>query len=260
MLKISNLCFSYEGKKILQNLSLTLKKGESAALIGASGSGKSTLFKVLTGLLVPQSGSIEIEGHASADKQDLIAYMMQEDLLLPWRSVIRNMTLSAELGATSTPLQELKDEAYILLDSLGLAGCADLFPEELSGGMRQRVSLARALILNRPLLLLDEPFGSLDVVLREQIYAFLRRIQRKAQTAILMVTHDFRDALALADHVFLLRQGRIAHEWSILEEEREDPESSGRLLHEIRQALHQAENQAHHELFAQDLLFPEKNS
>jgi len=259
MLKISNLCFSYEGKKILQNLSLSLRKGESAALIGASGSGKSTLFKVLTGLLALQSGSIEIEGKPLIEKQDLIAYMMQEDLLLPWRSVIRNMTLSAELGATSTPLQKLKEEAYVLLDSLGLAGSAELFPEELSGGMRQRVSLARALILNRPVLLLDEPFGSLDVVLREQIYTFLRAIQKKAKTTILMVTHDFRDALALADHVFLLRQGRIAHQWRILEEEREDPESSGRLLHEIRQALHQAENQLPTDLFAQDLLLPESN-
>ncbi|MBS4168686.1 ABC transporter ATP-binding protein [Parachlamydia sp. AcF125] len=242
MLNISNLTFSYEGKKILKNLSLKLRKGESGALIGTSGSGKSTLFKVLTGLLSPESGKVLIDGQPLSEKDDLIAYMMQEDLLLPWRTVLRNMTLSAELGKkTSGSIPLVREEARRLLQLFGLSGCEEKFPDELSGGMRQRVSLARALILNRPVLLLDEPFASLDVVLREQMYVFLRNVQQQFETTILMVTHDFHDALAMADRVFLLREGQISQEWTIHPEDRHNPERAGYLMHQLRQALHQVE-------------------
>ncbi|CCB86665.1 MULTISPECIES: ABC transporter ATP-binding protein [Parachlamydia] len=242
MLNISNLSFSYEGNKILKNLSLKLNKGESGALIGASGSGKSTLFKILTRLLSPASGAILIDNKPLSENDDLIAYMMQEDLLLPWRTVIRNMTLSAELGKkTTVPLPQLKEDARRLLGLFGLSDCEDKFPDELSGGMRQRISLARALILNRPVLLLDEPFGSLDVVLREQMYVFMRHIQKQLETTILMVTHDFHDALAMADHVFLLQEGEITEEWNILDEDRHHPEKAGRLMHQMREALRQVE-------------------
>lgn len=242
MLNITNLSFSYEEKKILQNLTLRLKRGESGALIGASGSGKSTLLKILTGLLTPKSGAFSINDKFLPDGLEQISYMMQEDMLLPWRTVLGNMMLSTELGGKSFQISGFKDKAWHLLDSLGLSACGDLYPDELSGGMKQRVSLARALILNRPILLLDEPFGSLDVALREQIYAYLRSIQRKFLTTILMVTHDFRDALALADRIFLLYEGQIVREWTIHDEERNNPECSGRLLHQLRDALHELAN------------------
>lgn len=238
MLNISNLSFSFEEKNILQNFTLRLKKGESGALIGASGSGKSTLLKILTGLLKPMSGTFQINDCTLPQGLEHVAYMMQEDMLLPWRTVYGNMSLSMELGTKPVKIEDFKEKVTHLMHSLGLVNCENLYPDELSGGMKQRVSLARTLILNRPTLLLDEPFGSLDVVLREQIYTYLRSIKRRYLTTILMVTHDFRDAMALADRIFLLHDGQIVQEWTVCDRDRNDPEITGKLLQQLREAFH----------------------
>lgn len=209
MLTIKDVSFAYGEKKVLDRATLSLNKGEIGALIGASGSGKSTLFKVLTGMLPLQSGTIEIQNLPWPQGQSLTTYMMQEDLLLPWRTVIGNMTLVTELGLSPQPKTEVVEEAHALLEELGLQGSAHLYPEQLSGGMRQRVSLARALLQKRPLLLLDEPFGSLDYAMREQMYTLLKDIQATKHTTILMITHDPRDAESLADRSFFLANGKI---------------------------------------------------
>lgn len=228
MLKVNNISFSYSSSPILKQLSFMLEKGEIASLIGSSGSGKTTLFKLLAGILKPDEGSIEI------DEGGLPAYMTQQDLLLPWRTVIRNMTLLAELGTRPESSLEQHDEAAALLAEMGLAGYEHYFPDELSGGMRQRVSLARALMQKRPLLLLDEPFASLDVSLREQMYQLLRTIQEKRKTTILLVTHDFRDAATLSNQIFFLDNGEIKNQWKIGDEERADPRAKGMLIEELR--------------------------
>lgn len=230
---VENLSFSYPDKQVLKQLSFQLKKGEIGTLIGASGSGKSTLFKLLTGLLVPQEGNLFIQGKAPPEGCQQIAYMMQQDLLLPWRTALGNLLLAAELGSQTQSSQLLKDEAMDLLEEIGLKGCENLYPDELSGGMRQRISLARALMQKRPLLLLDEPFGALDVGLREQMYILLRELQQKRGTTILMVTHDFRDALSLSDKIFLLMKGQIRQEWSISHLQRQDGAKMGLLQQEL---------------------------
>lgn len=222
MLEIDNVSFSYEKQEILKNTHFSLKKGEIGALIGASGSGKTTLFKLLTGMLSPDSGTISVAGHLLPGGNRNVAYMMQEDLLLPWRTVLNNMTLIGELGKNRQSIESIRDEAKTLLREIGMAGLEDAYPDELSGGMRQRVSLARALLLKRPLLLLDEPFGSLDVSLREQMYTLLRQVQSRYGTTMLMITHDFRDALSLSDRIFLLDEKCIKQEWQINAEMRED--------------------------------------
>lgn len=222
MLEIDNISFSYEKQEILNNANFSLKKGEIGALIGASGSGKTTLFKLLTGMLSPCSGTISVAGHLLPGGNKNVAYMMQEDLLLPWRTVLNNMTLVGELGKNRQSIESIRDEAKTLLNEIGMAGLEDAYPDELSGGMRQRVSLARALLLKRPLLLLDEPFGSLDVSLREQMYALLRQVQSRYGTTMLMITHDFRDALSLSDRIFLLDEKCIKQEWQIKAEMRDD--------------------------------------
>lgn len=152
--------------------------------------------------------------------------------------MIKNMTIVSELG-DSKPDQkkQVYEEARYILKEIGLAGCDHMFPNELSGGMRQRVSLARALLQKRPLLLLDEPFGPLDVCLREQLYAFLREIQVKFGSTMLMVTHDFRDALSLADHVYLLSDQGIKHEWEVTEAMRTTPAKGDQLMASMRKAL-----------------------
>ena len=197
MLNINNVSFSYGSSTILKDVSMSLKTGEIGTLIGASGSGKSTLFKLLAGLLSPQTGVLSIGGKPQPESYAYVTYMMQEDLLLPWRNVYRNVSLMAELGKTPLNKHSLHSNVLSLLAETEMSGYEEFFPDQLSGGMRQRVALARALMQKRPLLLLDEPFGALDAILREQMYKLLRKIQSKHSTTMLMVTHDFRDALAL---------------------------------------------------------------
>jgi ABC-type nitrate/sulfonate/bicarbonate transport system ATPase subunit len=232
MLNVDKLKYSIGSKQILKGVSFSLKEKEIAALIGPSGSGKTTLFKLLTGMLPLQSGTIEIKGLHVPEAYNQTTYMMQENLLLPWRTVLGNMTLTAELGQQTRPKKELLEEAEELLSEIGLPDCGNKYPSELSGGMKQRVSLARALMHRRPLLLLDEPFGGLDIYLREQMYDLLRQIQKKHGTTILLVTHDFRDALTLCDRIFRLGNGIIADEWKIYPEQRQSPDFIG-TLHEI---------------------------
>jgi len=234
LLAVEELSFAYEGHLILNRLTLLLKKGEIGALIGISGSGKTTLFKLLTGILKPKQGTISILGKQLPEGRGNVSYMTQADLLLPWRTVLSNMLLTTELGIIPKNKDELYQEARALLRDIEMAHCEELFPDQLSGGMRQRVSLGRALLQNRPLLLLDEPFGSLDIVLREQMYLLLRALQKKYATTLLMVTHDFRDALALADRIFLLSDGGISHEWVVSDEARKGTLESMQLLEEMR--------------------------
>ncbi len=207
LLNVKNLFFSFGTKKILENFSLTLNSNEVVTLIGTSGVGKTTLFKILTGMLTPEQGIISFTKS--------LAYMTQEDLLLPWRTVLQNLSLPAELGKRPFSSPFLKNEALDMLSQLGLENCANAYPEQLSGGMRQRVSLARALLQKCPLLLLDEPFSNLDVILREQIYILLRQIKAKTGCTILMITHDFREALLFSDRILLMKKGTIQNRWQI---------------------------------------------
>ena len=215
MLCLKDVHFAYD-KPILKGVSLEVASGEILALIGTSGSGKTTLFRLITGLLKPDQGEITSAG--------LATYMQQEDLLLSWRTVLQNVLLPFELGQAS-PLPE--KQAHRLLNLVGLSGYADAYPEELSGGMRQRVSLARALLQDRPLMLLDEPFGSLDVLIREQLYLLLKQTKK----TLLLVTHDFRDALELADRILVLSDGQIVGNFSVAGGDQEE------LKRAIRDAL-----------------------
>ncbi len=161
--------------------------------------------------------------------------MRQEDLLLPWRTVLKNVLLCTELGEKKQG--DFEQKAFEMLKRVGLQNCAHLFPFQLSGGMRQRVSLARALLQERPLLLLDEPFGSLDVVVREQLYALLREIRLQFHKTLFFVTHDFRDAIRLSDRILVLSHGKIESEFRISESIRNDPIENESVTQAIRTAL-----------------------
>lgn len=241
MIEASNISFSYKTKKILQNLSFHVNPGEIVAIIGTSGSGKTTLLKLLAGLLNENSGEVFIAGQPESVRMRYVAYMMQEDLLLPWRSVLDNITLAAEIGPTGIPKNELQASALQLLHEVGMDGCEKMNPNQLSGGMRQRVALARALMQKRPLLFLDEPFGSLDVSLREQLYGLLRDVQKRRYLTLLLVTHDFRDALSLADRILLLSNGSFVQEWSVTPEVRNNPFAAAVLLEDLRGHIKQVE-------------------
>lgn len=230
MLAIHRLQFAYGQKTILDKLSFSVREGEIIALIGISGSGKTTLFRLITGLIQPTAGTISLTGEAT--------YMRQEDLLLPWRTVLENLLLFTELGKKTPQNKEaIQEQARALLKRVGLEGTAQAYPHTLSGGMRQRVALARSLLQNRPLMLLDEPFASLDVIIREQLYALMREIRDQYNKTIVMVTHDFRDAMALADRILVLSEGKIAADYPVLSEMRHDPYTANQLIQNIREQL-----------------------
>ena len=237
LLHVKGLTFTYGKDSILKDLSVSLRAGEVASLIGMSGAGKSTLFKLLTGMLPPRAGEITIAGHSLPSDQQPVAYLMQEDLLLPWRSVLSNVTLVAELGTEKRDMRKLTEKARERLEAVGLKGKEHSLPEALSGGQRQRVAIARALLLDKPLLLLDEPFSSLDPISREQLFVLLRTLQKRYGVTILMATHDFRDALCLSDRILLLNDGRIAEQWIIDEQIRQEAMAFSDLHQRLREAL-----------------------
>ena len=201
MLECANVLFSYGSKVILKNINLYVDFGEIISILGSSGCGKTTLFRLITGLEKIQRGHIYVDSITIEESFSNITYMMQEDLLLPWRNVMSNMMLFAELSKNK---KIGKNDARNFLREVNLQHCEELYPYQLSGGMRQRISLARSLLQNRPLMLLDEPFGALDITIREQMYELILNLKKKFVKTIVLVTHDFHDALFLSDRIYLM--------------------------------------------------------
>ncbi len=216
MLTIEELSFWYGDHQIFNQLSYQQMSGEIATLVGKSGSGKTTLLKILTGMISKKNNpEIKLEAKQLEPEPQKIAYMTQEDALLPWRSVLENTMLLGELGNENRDKTALVREAQAMLQEVGLEGCENLYPEQLSGGMCQRVALAQVLLLNRPVLLLDEPFSALDYPLREQMYALLKELNLKHPKTILLITHDFRDALQFSDRLMVLSNGKLTSDWDL---------------------------------------------
>lgn len=210
VLSASNLTFSFEEKQVLKKVSLTLNHSEVVALIGPSGAGKTTLLKILANIISQQN--IFLNTNYSFDD---ISYMSNEHLLLPWRTVLENILLPGELGNKLIDQKKLKNKAMHLLSTFGLEEKIDSFPHEISSGMQKLTSLIRALLLEKPILLLDEPFGSIDVHLREKIFQTLRNLVNDKKTSIIFVTHDFRDALRFSDRIVMLHSGQTTNSWIV---------------------------------------------
>jgi len=191
----------------LQGVSLEVQRGELVCLVGASGSGKSTLLNLLAGLDQPTAGAFHVHGR--------VALMFQEAALLPWLTAAGNVELALRLRGVQRAQRRV--QARLLLQQVRLAGFENRLPHELSGGMKQRVSLARALAQDADVLLMDEPFGALDAITRDLLHEELERIWRESRLTILFVTHNAREAVRLGDRVivFSSRPGRIAHEVSV---------------------------------------------
>ena len=195
---------SQAGLEALDSASFTVNPQEFVCVLGPSGSGKSTLLRVLAGLLQPTSGSFTFPAG-----QPRIGMVFQQANLMPWRTTIENVVLPLELQGV--PAEEACARAQDLIGLVGLQGFENAWPRDLSGGMAQRVAIARALVHDPDILLLDEPFGSLDALTRERMWDELSRIWQRRQKTVLMVTHSINEALFLADRVLVLTQrpGRI---------------------------------------------------
>ena len=193
---------------VLAGVSFEVYRGELLSLIGPSGCGKTTLFNILSGLVPADGGAIYFEGELLPDIRGHVAYMQQKDLLLPWRTVLENAILGLELQGR--PKGAARREARELLERFGLRGFEGAYPGELSGGMRQRVALARTFLCHKKILLLDEPFGALDALTRHSLHRWLLEAWEEFSSTILFVTHDIEEVLSLADRVVVL-SARPAH-------------------------------------------------
>jgi len=200
--------------RAIDEVSLEIAEGEFAAVVGPSGCGKSSLMRLISGLHPPLGGTLTVEGRPVTGPLRSVGMAFQNSNLLPWRTALENVLLPLEIVQpyrADFSKGRYAPKATDLLDSVGLAGFAHKYPWELSGGMQQRTSICRALIHEPEILLLDEPFGALDAFTREELWCALRDLQAERRVTVMLVTHDLREAVFLADTVYVMssRPGRI---------------------------------------------------
>ena len=210
LLEFENVSYMYEADDydIIDGLSFSVEKGSFHSIIGISGCGKSTIFKMINGLLVPKAGTIKVDGVSIENRKDYCGYMPQKDMLFPWRTVGQNVALPLEIkgGYSKKDRREIVENA---LSDVGLSGCADKMPDELSGGMRQRAAFARTMLTGSDLLLLDEPFSALDFLTRISMQEWLLEQWEKHKKTILFITHDVEEAVFLSGSVLAVTETPI---------------------------------------------------
>lgn len=239
--EVRDLAMEYSGKKgtflALRDINLSVPRGACVALIGHSGCGKSTLLNLIAGLLSPSRGQILCDGHAISGPGPERAVVFQNHNLLPWMSCFENVYLGVEQvfgkKASQAVLREKSREA---LARVGLEAASDSYPHEISGGMKQRVGIARALALEPKVLLLDEPFGALDALTRSGLQDQLRRIIEATRSTVILVTHDVDEAVFLADHIVMLARGPGATVHKVLPVDLPHPRDRIGLVHDPRAA------------------------
>jgi NitT/TauT family transport system ATP-binding protein len=207
----------------VQHVSLAVRDAEVVSLIGPSGCGKSTLLNIGAGLYAPSEGEAFVDGERVEGPNSHVAFMLQKDLLLPWRTVNENVMLGVEIQGV--PAAERKQRARALLENLNLAEFAGHYPHQLSGGMRQRVALARTLAVDPSVLLLDEPFSAVDAQTRMVLQRELAQTLKRARKTALLITHDLLEAVTLSDRVLVMskRPGRIIDEMPVDLPDRDNP-------------------------------------
>ena len=203
------------GRAILSSIDLIVRKQEFVAIIGPSGCGKSTLLKLISGLTTPTEGAILVDGMTPKNAREIISYIFQDPTLLPWRTVRNNVGLSLELEGVDRNRRETKIAE--LLELVGLRQVADAYPRELSGGMKMRVSIARALTTNPRLVLMDEPFAALDEMSRDRLNEEILRLRAEQAWTTVFVTHSVTEAVFLSDRIVVLAPspGRIHASFSV---------------------------------------------
>ena len=225
LVSIDNVDMRYggvDGTLAVEGLNMRVDRGEFVAVVGPSGCGKSTLMKLVTGLHIPQSGVVAVAGEEVTEPVSIVGMAFQNPTMLPWRTTLDNVLLPLEIVTKHrrrlrAHKAEYGAQAEALLETVGLKGFGDQFPWQLSGGMQQRANLCRALIHQPELLMLDEPFGALDAFTREELWCVIRDLHAAQDVTIMLVTHDLREAVFLADRIFVMsaRPGRVIAEHRI---------------------------------------------
>ncbi|MBQ5668398.1 MAG: ABC transporter ATP-binding protein [Peptococcaceae bacterium] len=216
-LEVNHISKCFDGKPILQDISITLNQEELVSLLGVSGGGKTTLFNIIAGLLPPDEGNVILNGKDITNQPGQISYMMQKDLLLPYRTIEDNAALPLLLKGVNK--RDARTQVSPLFAQFGLEGTQKKYPAQLSGGMRQRAALLRTYLFSQDVALLDEPFSALDTLTKRSIHQWYLDVMEKIQLTTLFITHDIDEAILLSDRIYLLsgNPGRIAAEIVIQE-------------------------------------------
>jgi ABC-type nitrate/sulfonate/bicarbonate transport system ATPase subunit len=220
MLELSGVAKTFEARRgeavvALAPVSLAIERGTFLSILGPSGCGKSTIFNIIAGLEMPSAGSVMLDGASILGMSGVVSYMLQKDLLLPWRSIIDNVVLGMEIDGV--PRSEARARALPLLARYGLRGFEHRYPAELSGGMRQRAALLRTMLCDRDVVLLDEPFAALDAQTRADMQEWLLDVWDDFKKTVIFVTHDVDEAVYLSDEIVTMsaRPGRIVERLTI---------------------------------------------
>lgn len=215
-LNVNNVTFSYDGKvNVIENINIRLGEGELVCLLGVSGGGKTTLFNVISGLNAPQTGEILLDGEDITGVPGKISYMLQKDLLLPYRTIEENAALPLMIRGMKKKDALAKVQPQFA--AFGLQGTEKKYPAELSGGMRQRAALLRTYMTEAPVALLDEPFSALDTLTKSEIHRWFLGVMEKIKLSTVFITHDIDEAILLSDRIYLLggKPGTITDEITI---------------------------------------------
>lgn len=211
-LEVKNVSKSFDGKPVLRDVSITLNQGELVCLLGVSGGGKTTLFNIISGLLAPDSGAVILDGEDITNHPGRISYMLQKDLLQPYRKIVDNVALPLVLKGTKK--KEARAYASSLFSDFGLEGTQKKYPAQLSGGMRQRAALLRTYMFSRDVALLDEPFSALDTLTKSAMHKWYLEVMERIKLSTLFITHDIDEAILISDRIYVLsgNPGEIAGE------------------------------------------------
>lgn len=217
VLQINHVSKSFEEEQIIQDISLHLKEGEIVSLLGVSGGGKTTLFNIIAGLSVPNKGNVLLEGEDITGKPGKVSYMLQKDLLLPYRTILDNVALP--LIVRGIKKKEAREKAAGFFEEFGLKGTEKKYPSQISGGMKQRAALLRTYLFSEKVALLDEPFSALDMLTKSTVHEWYLDVMEKIKLSTLFVTHDIDEAVLLSDRIYLLtgKPGTITKEIVIRE-------------------------------------------
>ena len=223
-LEVKHVSKRFDGKPVLEDISIELNRGELVCLLGVSGGGKTTLFNVISGLLAPDAGQVLLDGADITNQPGHVSYMLQKDLLLPYRTIEDNVALPLLLKGMKKA--EARAQVISMLGDFGLEGTEKKYPAQLSGGMRQRAALLRTYLFSQDVALLDEPFSALDTLTKSAIHKWYLDVMERIRLSTLFITHDIDEAILLSDRIYLLcgQPGRITAQIEITQPKPRDPE------------------------------------